>query len=180
MIRGVESLSLSTLRLIEEHAMKENTGQVLVQAPSTVANFLLNEKRASVVEIELRHKVHVMIVADEKLQTPHIEIQRIREADMGEHSKPSYERLTPVEPEALPKMGQVLGSSERPAVSGIMPASPAPLRAEVDAPIASDQPNATVRRRPAAAPATTTGGVLARVLRWFGGSAKPACRARAA
>ena len=173
-IRGVESLSLSTLRLIEEHAMKENTGQVLVQAPSTVANFLLNEKRASVVEIELRHKVHVMIVADEKLQTPHIEIQRIREADMGEHSKPSYERLTPVEPEALPKMGQVLGSSERPAVSGIMPASPAPLRAEVDAPIASDQPNATVRRRPAAAPATTTGGVLARVLRWFGGSAKPA------
>src|SRR3546814_11896914 len=26
-IRGVESLSLSTLRLIEEHAMKDNTGQ---------------------------------------------------------------------------------------------------------------------------------------------------------
>jgi ribonuclease E len=173
-IRGVESLSLSTLRLIEEHAMKENTGQVLVQAPSTVANFLLNEKRASVVEIELRHKVHVMIVADEKLQTPHIEIQRIREADMGEHSKPSYERLTVVEPEALPKMGQVLGSGEHPAVSGIMPASPAPLRAEVDAPIASEQTNTRVRRRPAAAPAATTGGVLARVLKWFGGSAKPA------
>ena len=34
-IRGVESLSLSTLRLIEEHAMKDNTGQVLVQAPPT-------------------------------------------------------------------------------------------------------------------------------------------------
>jgi len=173
-IRGVESLSLSTLRLIEEHAMKENTGQVLVQAPSTVANFLLNEKRASVVEIELRHKVHVMIVADEKLQTPHIEIQRIREADMGEHSKPSYERLTAVESEALPKMGQVLGSGERPAVSGIMPASPAPLRAEVDAPIASEQVDTRVRRRPAAAPAATTGGVLARVLRWFGSNAKPA------
>ena len=173
-IRGVESLSLSTLRLIEEHAMKENTGQVLVQAPSTVANFLLNEKRASVVEIELRHKVHVMIVADEKLQTPHIEIQRIREADMGEHSKPSYERLTAVEPEALPKMGQVLGSGEHPAVSGIMPASPAPLRAEVNAPVASEPANPTARRRPAAAPAATTGGVLARVLRWFGSNAKPA------
>jgi ribonuclease E len=173
-IRGVESLSLSTLRLIEEHAMKENTGQVLVQAPSTVANFLLNETRASVVEIELRHKVHVMIVADEKLQTPHIEIQRIREADMGEHSKPSYERLTVVEPEALPKMGQVLGSGERPAVSGIMPASPAPVRAEVDAPAASEPPHAAVRHRPAAPPAASTGGVLARVLRWFGSSAKPA------
>src|SRR5690348_17476889 len=91
-IRGVESLSLSALRLLEEHAMKENTGQVLVQAPPTVANFLLNEKRAGVVEIELRHKVHVVIVADENLETPHLEITRIRESEMGEHSKPSYER----------------------------------------------------------------------------------------
>ena len=173
-IRGVESLSLSTLRLIEEHAMKENTGQVLVQAPSSVANFLLNEKRASVVEMELRHKVHVMIVADEKLQTPHIEIQRIREADMGEHSKPSYERLTVVEPEALPKMGQVLGSSERPAVSAIMPASPAPIRPEIVTPEPAQQPSVTARRRPPAAPVASTGGVLARVLSWFSSGAKPA------
>ncbi|WP_447734574.1 Rne/Rng family ribonuclease [Rhodanobacter soli] len=167
-IRGVESLSLSTLRLIEEHAMKDNTGQVLVQAPSSVANFLLNEKRASVVEIELRHKVHVMIVADEKLETPHIEIQRIREADMGEHSKPSYERLTTVETAELPKMGQALGSGEQPAVSGIVPASPAPVREEIVAPIASAQPAA--RRQPVAAPAARTaptGGVIARLLSWF-------------
>jgi ribonuclease E len=167
-IRGVESLSLSTLRLIEEHAMKDNTGQVLVQSPSSVANFLLNEKRASVVEIELRHKVHVMIVADEKLETPHIEIQRIREADMGEHSKPSYERLTTVETAELPKMGQALGSGEQPAVSGIVPSSPAPVREEIVAPMASAPPAA--RRQPAAAPAARTaptGGVIARLLGWF-------------
>ncbi len=169
-IRGVESLSLSTLRLIEEHAMKDNTGQVLVQAPSSVVNFLLNEKRASVVEIELRHKVHVMIVADEKLETPHIEIQRIREADMGEHSKPSYERLTTVETAELPKMGQALGSSEQPAVSGIVPSSPAPLREEVAAAVAVAAPVAR-RQQPAAATTTTrtapTGGVISRLLGWF-------------
>ena len=165
-IRGVESLSLSTLRLIEEHAMKENTGQVLVQAPSTVVNFLLNEKRASVVEIELRHKVHVMIVADEKLQTPHIEIQRIREADMGEHSKPSYERLTTVETADLPKMGQALGSGEQPAVSGIVPSSPAPLREEIAAPVAMAQP-AAPRRQPAAAAPAPSGGLVSRLLGLF-------------
>jgi ribonuclease E len=167
-IRGVESLSLSTLRLIEEHAMKDNTGQVLVQAPSSVVNFLLNEKRASVVEIELRHKVHVMIVADEKLQTPHIEIQRIREADMGEHSKPSYERLTTVETAELPKMGQALGSGEQPAVSGIVPASPAPVREEIAAPAVAAQPAA--RRQAANAPAARTaptGGLISRLLGWF-------------
>ena len=167
-IRGVESLALSTLRLIEEHAMKENTGQVLVQAPPSVVNFLLNEKRASVVEIEMRHKVHVMIIADEKLQTPHIEIQRIREADMGEHSKPSYERLTAVESSELPKMGQMLGSGEQPAVSGVLPSSPAPLREEVIKPEAPAQAPAA-RPQPAAAPAAAApaGGVIARLLGWF-------------
>ncbi|MEO6800551.1 MAG: Rne/Rng family ribonuclease [Rhodanobacter sp.] len=166
-IRGVESLSLSTLRLIEEHAMKDNTGQVLVQAPTNVVNFLLNEKRASVVEIELRHKVHVMIVADDKLQTPHIQIQRIREADMGEHSKPSYEMLTAVETTELPKMGQTLGSGEQPAVSGIVPGSPAPVREEVTAPPAvAAQP----ARRQSPAPrsaAPAPGGLLARLFGWF-------------
>jgi len=170
-IRSVESLALSTLRLIEEHAMKDNTGQVLVQAPPTVANFLLNEKRASVVEIELRHKAHVVIVADDKLETPHIEIQRIKEADMGEHSKPSYERLTAVEATPIPKMGQALGSNEQPAVSGIVPATPAPVREEAAAPV----PQPVQARRQAAAPAPVatapTGGIISRLFGWFRHSA---------
>ena len=44
-MRSIESLSLSIIRVAEEHAMKENTGQVLVQAPVEIANYLLNEKR---------------------------------------------------------------------------------------------------------------------------------------
>src|SRR5690242_20853283 len=175
-IRGIESLSLSALRLLEEHAMKENTGQVLVQAPPTVANFLLNEKRASVVEIEMRHKMHVVIVADENLETPHIQIQRIKEAEMGEHSKPSYERLTAVEAAPVPKMGQTLGSSEQPAVSGIVPATPAPVREEAPAPTAAAP--AAPRARPASAPAPQ-GGVIARLLGWFRGTGEPAATAPA-
>ncbi|HKR77772.1 MAG TPA: Rne/Rng family ribonuclease [Rhodanobacter sp.] len=174
-IRGVESLGLSTLRLIEEHAMKDNTGQVLVQAPPMVANFLLNEKRASVVEIELRHKAHVVIVADDKLETPHIAIQRIKEADMGEHSKPSYERLTAVEATPIPKMGQTLGSSEQPAVSGIVPATPAPVREEAPAAAQAPQQPAAARRS-AAAPvaAAPSGGMISRLFGWFRHSAPAA------
>ena len=180
-IRSVESLALSTLRLIEEHAMKDNTGQVLVQAPPTVANFLLNEKRASVVEIELRHKAHVVIVADDKLETPHIEIQRIKEADMGEHSKPSYERLTAVDATPVPKMGQALGSNEQPAVSGIVPATPAPVREEAPAPAPAPQPVQT--RRPAAsapAAAAPSGGIISRLFGWFRNSASEAVEAKPA
>src|SRR3546814_133596 len=39
-MRSIESLSLSIVRVAEEHAMKENTGQVLVQAPVDIANYL--------------------------------------------------------------------------------------------------------------------------------------------
>ena len=173
-IRSVESLSLSTLRLIEEHAMKDNTGQVLVQAPPDVANFLLNEKRASVVEIELRHKVHVVIVADTKLETPHIQIQRIREADMGEHSKPSYERLTAIEAAPIPKMGQLLGAGEQPAVSGILPATPAPLREEqapAVTPVVAERDKPAATAMPAPAP---QGGIIARLFGWFRGASAPA------
>ena len=69
-IRSVESLSLSALRLVEEHAMKENTGQVLVQAPPAVANFLVNEKRRQLSEIEIRQEVQVIVGADDKNNRP--------------------------------------------------------------------------------------------------------------
>ncbi|MGE7136250.1 Rne/Rng family ribonuclease [Luteibacter sp. NPDC031894] len=175
-IRSVESLALSTLRLIEEHAMKENTGQVLVQAPPTVANFMLNEKRASIVEIELRHSVHVVVVADEKLETPHLEITRIREADMGEHSKPSYERTTPTVATALPKMGQALGSGEQPLVTGVVPSTPAPVREDETDVVAAPAPVA----RPAA-PVAASGGFFSRLFgRLFGGGAPAAPAAQPA
>src|SRR3546814_8252329 len=54
-MRSVESLALAIIRLAEEHAMKDNTGQVLVQAPVEIANYLLNEKRRALAEIEKRH-----------------------------------------------------------------------------------------------------------------------------
>ena len=130
--RSVESLSLSALRLVEEHAMKENTGQVLVQAPSDVANFLLNEKRKSVTEIELRHDVAVIIVADDKLETPNIEIERIRSADVGDGNKPSYERVTPIVASAPPQVAKPSEEPEQPAVSGVVRATPAPIRPDTE------------------------------------------------
>jgi len=168
-IRGIESLSLSALRLIEEHAMKENTGQVLVQAPSRVANFLLNEKRSSVVEIELRHKVHVVIVADENLETPHLEITRIRESEMGEHAKPSYERLTEVAATPQPRMGVVV-HGEEPAVSGIQRATPMPQREEFEP---ASAPTMAPSAAPVTTPAAASGGLLGRLFGWFRAAPAP-------
>ena len=133
-IRSVESLSLSVLRLVEEQAMKEKTGQVLVQTPPAIANFLLNEKRKSLVEIELRHEVPIIVVADDKLETPHFEIQRIKSSEIGNETKASYERTTPVASAPPPQVAKPGSEPEKPAVSGVVPASPAPVKPEVETP----------------------------------------------
>ena len=171
-IRGVESLSLSALRLVEEHAMKESTGQVLVQAPPSVANFLLNEKRRQLSEIEARHDVNVIVVADEQLEIPHLEIQRLRAADVGEEMKPSYQRTTPVAPKPLPTMLRPSEEPEQPAVAGVVRATPAPERPEPTAP--APAPTAPVP----VAPVAPAGGLLARFVGWFrGGKPTPAAEA---
>lgn len=128
-MRSVDSLSLSILRLIEEQAMKDNTGQVLVQAPHEIANFLLNEKRRGLMEIEQRHDVPVVIVADDQLETPHFNVQRIREGELGEEtSKPSYYRTSPRKQEVHALTRANLNIPPAPAVKAVKPASPAPIR----------------------------------------------------
>jgi ribonuclease E len=166
-MRSVESLSLSILRLAEEHAMKENTGQVLVQAPTEIANYLLNEKRRALSEIERRHDAPIVIVADEQLHTPHYEVTRIRENELGEESsKPSYLRSTPRKLPTYALTKAHLNIPAAPVVTNVKPAQPAPMR---------EPRETTVAAAPAPAPApvaapTHSIGVVERILRFFRGA----------
>ena len=168
-MRSVESLSLSILRVAEEHAMKENTGQVLVQVPSEIANYLLNEKRRAVAEIEQRHDSPIVIVADEQLETPHYEVTRIRDNEMGEEtSKPSYHRGSPrkLVTHALTKSH--LNIPDAPIVTNVKPAQPAPLREPREP---REAPVAAIVAAPAAVVAPThSAGVVERIMRFFRGT----------
>ncbi|MDR2690490.1 MAG: Rne/Rng family ribonuclease, partial [Azoarcus sp.] len=77
-IRSTESSALHILRILEEEAMKENTGAVHLQAPVDVATFLLNEKRVDIARIEFRHKIQLIIVPNRHIETPAHEITRLR------------------------------------------------------------------------------------------------------
>ncbi|MFT3896135.1 MAG: Rne/Rng family ribonuclease [Thermomonas sp.] len=128
-MRSVESLALSIIRVAEEHAMKDNTGQVLVQAPVEIANYLLNEKRGALREIEARHDAPIVIVADEQLHTPHYEVTRVRENELGEETnKPSYQRGTPRKLATIALTKANLNVPAAPAVKNVKPAQPAPMR----------------------------------------------------
>ena len=124
-IRGVQSLALSILRLLEEEAMKENTRRVTVQLPVDVATFLLNEKRHQIINIEDRHNLHVLIVPNEHLDTPDYLMERTRSGDeMSTDS--SYKIKEFIDKETQQKQDLPTIAKEEPAIKNMQPSSPPP------------------------------------------------------
>jgi ribonuclease E len=130
-IRGVESLSLSVLRIIEEEAMKENTGRILAQLPVDMATFLLNEKRQIIHDIEQRQSIEVVLIPNTHLETPNYTIERVRTADMPEDGEDisSYKMVTEAPEQRLEQDKVNQPKVEQPAVKAIAPSTPAPQRA---------------------------------------------------
>jgi ribonuclease E len=176
-MRSIESLALSIIRVAEEHAMKDNTGQVLVQAPVEIANYLLNEKRRALSEIEGRHDAPIVIVADEQLHTPHYEVTRLRENELGEETaRPSYQRGTPRKLATIALTKANLNVPPPAAVTNVRPAQPAPMREpREEAPVAAPAPAFTAPS-PAATAARSV-GLWDRIVGFFGGG-EPAAPAR--
>lgn len=82
-IRGTRSLALSILRLVEEEAQKERSAEIRAIAPTSVATYLLNEKRKTIFNIEQRNNTRVVVVPNAEMMTPHFEVQRLRDDDEG-------------------------------------------------------------------------------------------------
>ena len=126
-VRGVQSLGLSVLRLLEEESNKDGISQLIVQLPVAVATFMLNEKRVQLDAIERRHDVKLLLIPNPHLDTPHYDIERVKEG--GERSEVSHHLMVTPEtetPEALKDKPAI----EQPAVTGVSPSAPAPVMSE--------------------------------------------------
>jgi|GEM_PF-416301 len=145
-IRGIESTALSILRLVEEEAMKDNTGRVLADVPVEVATYLLNEKRQSITEIEARNSCTLLIVANPSIETPNYTIDRIRmtDADHEMVTKKSYELATDNTETYSPQSAKDEKRVETAAVSTVAPLAPAPTPAN-RMPVAVPAPDETVQ-----------------------------------
>ena len=128
-VRNNESLSLAILRLLEEEAMKEKTGKVIARVPVDIGTFLLNEKRLSLQEIENRHKIDLIIVPQSNLESPHFEVQRIRNDDKETDGKASYE-LSQGEEQNVDLTTTTRRTVAKPAVSAVNIDMPAPVPAQ--------------------------------------------------
>ncbi|MGB1261407.1 MAG: ribonuclease E [Cognaticolwellia sp.] len=138
-VRGVESLALSVLRLMEEEAIKDNTQQVQAQVPVPVATYLLNEKRRSVFHIEKHHSVNILIIPNPNMVTPQYEVIRVRKDESIEEA--SYDvavKQAAPEEAVMPKFDKEATKRDEPLLQGMSSPKQAPKKQET-APVAQKQ-----------------------------------------
>lgn len=134
-IRGIESLGLSVIRIIEEEALKDNTAQVRAILPTEIAAYLLNEKRQAIIDIEKRQEVSVIVVPSAHLLTPQYEVERIRISDMTEKDEKLASYKLTVKQEPAPQ--STFSSAQKPhrereaAIKAVAGAEEAPTPAPI-------------------------------------------------
>ncbi len=167
-IRGTESTALHVLRILQEEAMKENTGAVHAQVPVDVSSFLLNEKRAEIQKLEARLKINIVLVPNPHLETPHYKVQRLRHDELNEmeHVPSSYELVErPEEPKAPGEEAEPKRERQVAVVKSITPDQPAPMpQARPQPVIRAPQPQPAAVQ---AAPSEARAGIINRLFGWF-------------
>ncbi|MEE4202114.1 MAG: ribonuclease E [Halieaceae bacterium] len=179
-IRDTKSLALAILRLLNEEASKERTGEVRAVVPVEVAAFLLNEKRSAVNDIETNTGVRVVVLPNPYMETPHFEVLRLRDDEVEESVRPSFEiELEKPEITAQRDESQDTAQAPQPLVRGVKPSAPAPQKPVSEEPATepkSEEPatvaTANVTAQAAAMPAQ--GGIVTRLLsKLFAPTPKP-------
>ncbi|MEL6449951.1 MAG: Rne/Rng family ribonuclease [Pseudomonadota bacterium] len=80
LIRSDDNLSLSILRQIEEEGTRRRSREVLVKAPVGIANFLMNQKREHIAQIEARYGLSVRVEGEPHLVSPDFSLEKFKTA----------------------------------------------------------------------------------------------------
>ena len=80
LIRSDDNLALSILRQIEEEGVRRRSREVLVRCPVGIANFLVNQKREHVAQIEARYGLSVRVEGDTMLVSPDFSLEKFKTA----------------------------------------------------------------------------------------------------
>lgn len=113
-IRGVESIALSIIRLIQEEAMRADILEVHVQLPLSVAIFMSNEKRHLIADIETQNKIRVVLIPNPNIETPHYELTKVVKST--DEVRASYQMQVAAEVESFVPTAHKLLHVEQPAI----------------------------------------------------------------
>ena len=80
LIRSDDNLALAILRQIEEEGVRRRSREVVVTCPVGIANFLMNQKREHIGQIEARYGLAVRVEGDSALVSPDFSIEKLKTA----------------------------------------------------------------------------------------------------
>ncbi len=80
LIRSDDNMALSILRQIEEEGTRRRSREVLVRCPVSIANFLMNQKREHIAQIESRYGLSVRVEGDVHLVSPDFSMEKFKTA----------------------------------------------------------------------------------------------------
>ena len=129
--RSTESAALSVLRAIEDEGNRRRAGRITVHVPTAVALYVLNQKRASLADLETRYGLSVLMESDDSLIPPDHRIERDgegppredggAEADQadegGKRRRRRRSRRRKGEEPAVPEMAPVAAPEAEPELS---------------------------------------------------------------
>lgn len=95
MIRSVESVALHVLRSIEDNLLKGATHNLILRTSTTVALYILNQKRSHLVELEGRFAVEIEVQADEMVNGQHYVLDRGELVDRDRFPAPVVQYVQP-------------------------------------------------------------------------------------
>jgi ribonuclease E len=84
MVRSPDSAALHVLRAIEEEGLRRKAAEILIHVPAHIALFILNQKRDTLISIEQRYQMRVLIERDDTLINPLFRIERLRAKTLEE------------------------------------------------------------------------------------------------
>ena len=88
-IRSTESMALQVLRALEEEGTRHNLSEVTVSIPSSVALYVLNNKRTVLSDIENRYGFRITLLGDDSVVSPDMRIERVRAPASDADEKPA-------------------------------------------------------------------------------------------
>jgi ribonuclease E len=89
LVRSIESSALLVLRAIEDEGIKRRSAELSVTVAGNIALYILNQKRAMLIDIELRYGFSVRVLADDSLIAPEHRIERLKMKPPGSELPPS-------------------------------------------------------------------------------------------
>jgi ribonuclease E len=172
-IRDTKSLALSILRLVEEEAIKDRTAEVRAQVPLDVAAYLLNEKRLALATVESNARVRILVIPNPNMETPHFNVQRLRDDEVSGNREVSYKLDVAVPDESLFDHDDKAANVQEAAVKSIAPTqapapTPKPAKVEKEKPVQKKKEKERKKK-----------SLLTRIIEALLGKSKPEARGKA-